>query len=362
MNRKRMFLRLVMKDAFVRKDRALTALLSVAVVATMATVALTIYYDLEGRLSREFRGFGANVIVTKHDGSLSKAQHRKLDAIAGNKSDVVPVAYAIGTFANGQKIVVGGADMTKLLKLNSWWSVKGPRPDFAFVGTRVEDSFHGSTFTVSLPHVRVAITPESTFRSGSDDDSRIYLELYDFSALTNIEPNTALIRIDGRPQDIQTAIGQLRSSLPQLDVEPVRQITQTQTAVLGKTRSVVLAASGVVVILIMLCMVATFSSSVLERRRDYAVMKALGASNRAVNFLFACQSIFIALAGGLIGFALGSGIAYWIGKANFDAAIFPQAVLLLPVVLGSIMLALIASTAPIRLLQRIQPAGILRGE
>jgi hypothetical protein len=30
--------------------------------------------------------------------------------------------------------------------------------------------------------------------------------------------------------------------------------------------------------------------------------------------------------------------------------------------LGSVLLALIASTAPLRLLQQIQPAGILRGE
>ena len=30
--------------------------------------------------------------------------------------------------------------------------------------------------------------------------------------------------------------------------------------------------------------------------------------------------------------------------------------------LGSVVLALIASTAPLRLLQQIQPAGILRGE
>jgi ABC-type lipoprotein release transport system permease subunit len=37
-------------------------------------------------------------------------------------------------------------------------------------------------------------------------------------------------------------------------------------------------------------------------------------------------------------------------------------VLLLPVLLGSVLLALIASTAPLKLLQQIQPAAILRGE
>jgi putative ABC transport system permease protein len=142
----------------------------------------------------------------------------------------------------------------------------------------------------------------------------------------------------------------------------VRRITQTQTAVVGKTRAVVLASSIVVVILIMLSMAATFTSSVLERRKDFAVMKALGASNRTVNFMFAAEAAFLAIAGSAAGFLLGSGIAFWIGKVNFDAAILPQPALLLPVLLGSVALALVASTAPLRLLQRIQPAGILRGE
>src|SRR5258708_5212202 len=363
MNRKRMFLRLVMKDAFVRKDRALTALLSVAVVATMATVALTIYYDLEGRLSREFRSSGANVVVSKHDGSFSAAELAKIGAAVGSQGEVVPVAYAIGTMSDGKKIVVGGVDIGKLSKLNSWWSLTPRDKGLALIGARANEDVPAGPVTLSFAHGSDAISLGTVFRSGSDDDSRIYLPLSQFTTLTGLEANTVLVRFDGRPQQIQSGIDELSASLPhQIEVEPVRQITQTQTAVLGKTRSVVLAASGVVVILIMLCMVATFSSSVLERRRDYAVMKALGASNRAVNVLFSSQSVFLSLAGVLIGFVAGSGVAYWIGKVNFGAALFPHAVLLFPVVLGSILLALIASTAPIRLLQRIQPAGILRGE
>ena len=52
MTRSQLLLRLLFKAAWVRKDRALTALISVAVVATIATAALTIYSDLEGKLSR----------------------------------------------------------------------------------------------------------------------------------------------------------------------------------------------------------------------------------------------------------------------------------------------------------------------
>jgi putative ABC transport system permease protein len=361
-SRRKLFFRLVMKDAWVRKDRAFTALLSVAVVATMATVALTIYYDLEGKLSREFRSFGANVVVTKANGSLTADELAKIDAVVGSKGEVVPVSYAIATMLSGQKIVVGGADIDKLLKMNSWWSLTGRGKSDALIGTRANDIVPAGPVRLSFAGVSEQVVPGTVIRSGSEDDDRIYISRDALFKWTGVRPSTALVRMDGRPQEIQNAISQLRSFLPQVDVQPVRQITQTQTAVLGRTRSIVLAASIVVVVLIMLCMVATFTSAVLERRKDFAVMKALGASNKAVNLLFASESALLALIGGIAGFLAGSGVAYWIGKVNFEAAIPPQINLVLPVLLGSIALALLAAMSPIRMLQRIQPAQILRGE
>src|SRR5579864_9332492 len=97
MSRKRMLLRLVLKASWMRKDRAFTAFLSIAVVATMATVALTVYSDLEGKFSREFRSFGANVIVSARGASLSADDPALMKTLAlikstaGNKTEVVPV-------------------------------------------------------------------------------------------------------------------------------------------------------------------------------------------------------------------------------------------------------------------------------
>ena len=361
MNRGRLFLRMLLKATWVRKDRALTALLSAAVVATIATAALTVYSDLENKLSREFRGFGANVVVTSEQGSLTADQIAKIKAILDNKGLVVPVAYAIATAFDGSKVVVGGADIGDLLKLNSWWSLSGGASP-ALLGERVAEKAHGSPFTVAFGQESAVVQSSTVFRSGSDDDSRIYLDLPQFIRLTGVQPNTAMVRVDGRPREIQEAITRLTSALPNLEVKPVRRITLTQTSVVGKTRAVVLASSAVIVILIMLCMAATFTSSVLERRKDFAVMKALGASNRMVNVLFAAEASLLALAGAVAGFVAGSLVAYWIGKANFDAAILPQPGLVLPVLIGSMLLALLASTAPLRMLQKIQPAGILRGE
>jgi putative ABC transport system permease protein len=364
MRRTQLLLRLLLKAAWVRKDRAFTALVSVAVVATIATAALTIYSDLEGKLSREFRGFGANVVITKNSAALTPGELASMRKILGNIGEIVPVGYAIATETTSKsRIVVGGADVDKLRELNSSWSFSNAGHGTPLMGARVDETLaHGANLQISFGKASTSIKGAAVFHSGSDDDSRIYLPLEDFVRLTGIQPNTALLRIEGKPQQIQNAISQLSATLPGVEVKPVRRITQAQTAVVGKTRSVVLASSAAVVVLIMLCMVATFTGSVLERRKDFAVMKALGASNRTVNFLFASEAALLALAGSAAGYVLGCVIAFWIGKANFQAAILPQPMLLFPVLLGSVALALIASTAPLRLLQQIQPAGILRGE
>jgi putative ABC transport system permease protein len=365
-NRRQLFLRLLVRAAWVRKDRALTALLSVAVVATIATAALTVYSDLDNKLSREFRSFGANVVVSKPDGALTRDELSRIDSTLSTRHLMVPVAYAIATGPNGVRVVLGGTDVKTFRELNSSWSVRdaGYADTQVLLGSRAAEAFarQGEAFNVSFNARQTTLQPEIVFTSGSDDDSRVYMDLKTFTALTGLEPGTALVRVEGRPREIQDAINALSSSLPGLEVKPIRQITQAQTAVVGKMRSVVLAASAVIVTLILLCMMVTFTSSVLERRKDFAVMKALGASNKAVNLLFAAEAALLALAGAAAGFIVGSGIAFWIGRANFDAAILPQPGLLLPVLLGSTMLALLASTAPLRILQRIQPAGILRGE
>src|SRR5579864_7394647 len=122
MSRKRMLLRLLLRASWVRRDRSLTALLSNIVVATMATVALTVYSDLEGKFSREFRAFGANAIVTAHNGSLSANDLQKIRNIAGEKSEVVPVGYAVVTGEAQQRVVAAGTNLHAFHQLNPSWS------------------------------------------------------------------------------------------------------------------------------------------------------------------------------------------------------------------------------------------------
>jgi hypothetical protein len=181
-NRRQLLLRLLFKAAWVRKDRALTALVSVAVVATIATAALTIYSDLEGKLGREFRGFGANVIVTRPSGTLSADELAKTKLLAGGKGKVVPVAYAIASGPYNTKVVIAGADLKSLWELNSFWEFHpGDRSTggTAWLGSRAATLFapQGRDFYIAYADKKLTVRSELIFHSGSDDDSRVYLEL-----------------------------------------------------------------------------------------------------------------------------------------------------------------------------------------
>src|SRR5260370_924481 len=126
MNRRSLFLRMLFKAAWVRKDRALTVLISAAVVATIATAALTVNSDLENKLSRDFRGFGANVIISDVHNALTQYSLAKIpyvlsqhNASLASKLQIVPVAYAIATTADGSRVVIGAPNIPPFPHPNS---------------------------------------------------------------------------------------------------------------------------------------------------------------------------------------------------------------------------------------------------
>jgi putative ABC transport system permease protein len=126
--------------------------------------------------------------------------------------------------------------------------------------------------------------------------------------------------------------------------------------------SVMLASTILITFTVALCVFSTLTSSVLERRRDFAVMKAIGSSQTMVNGLFAGEALSIAVIAAFAGFFCGSILAAWIAKSNFHSTVLPQFQVLPETILASVMLALIAAMLPLLRLQRIEPAGILKGE
>jgi putative ABC transport system permease protein len=132
--------------------------------------------------------------------------------------------------------------------------------------------------------------------------------------------------------------------------------------VLGKTRATLATAAVLIVVTAALCVLSTLLGWVFDRRRDFAIMKALGASETLIGGFFAAEAAALGAVGAVLGFAIGAGIAAWIGRVNFHAPVVPRFNVLPLVLVGSVAVALISAALPIFLLRRVQPAMILRGE
>ena len=131
---------------------------------------------------------------------------------------------------------------------------------------------------------------------------------------------------------------------------------------MGKTRSLFFASALLIALMVALCVLSTLTASVLERRRDFALMKALGSSQHLVNMVFLGESLVLACAASVIGYITGAGVAAWIGRVNFHAAVVPRLGVFPIVLLGAITIAIISSLLPLAHLQKLEPAMMLKGD
>jgi putative ABC transport system permease protein len=362
-----MFLRMLVRAAVLRRGRAASALFAMVVAAAVATAMLNLYVDVQAKLQREFRNYGANIIlVGKGTSSLPADALARVDATLAGRGIAAPFAMVVARTADGQPIVVAGTDFDRVKQLDRWWSVSAwPTSEKqALIGVRALPlvSPKNQAFDLSFQGRTLHVTPVGTAQTGAAEDSRIYLSLSDFISWTGLQPSTIEVAASGNAPEIVAVMNQLAQAFPSADVRPVRQIMEGEARVLGKTRATLLAAAALIILTAALCVLSTLMGWVFDRRRDFAIMKALGASERLLNGFFAAEAAALGATGAIIGFLLGIGIAAWIGRANFHAAVVPRLGVLPIVLIGSMAVTLISAILPISLLRRVQPAVILRGE
>jgi putative ABC transport system permease protein len=362
-----MFLRMLVRAAVLRRGRAASALLAMVVAAAVATAMMNLYADAQAKLRKEFRSYGANVVVVGKDGtSLPADAVTKIEAVLGGRGVVVPFAYVVARTVNGQSVVVAGTEFERVQKLDRFWSVSAwpAGTGQALIGIRALPvvSADGKPFDLSFQGRIIRLRPTGTLQTGAAEDSRVYLPMSDFVAWSGVQSSTVEIAANGSADELNAIIRQLAGALPTTDVQPVRQIVEGEVRVLGKTRATLYAAALLIILTAALCVLATLTGWVFDRRRDFAIMKALGASERLVSGFFAAEAAALGVVGALFGFAIGIGIAAWIGRVNFNAPVVPRLSVLPFVIAGSMAVALLSAIVPMSLLRRVQPAIILKGD
>ncbi len=130
---------------------------------------------------------------------------------------------------------------------------------------------------------------------------------------------------------------------------------------------------GLIVMVAALNIVASLILLVMEKHRDIAILKTMGASARSVTFIFMAQGLIIGIVGTLVGATAGYLISYIADRFRliripidvYQVSHVPFTVQPLDfalVVFGAILICFLATIYPSRQASRLDPAQALRYE
>jgi len=302
----------------------------------------------------------------------------------------------IGAWSNHPVTLPDGRDfLTGLDETNPWWRVDGSwfqdGAGECIVGKAFADRnavIIGSPLylaTSSSDGLSLRVTGIFT-GDGSDDNAVVtslsivqqyvgrpgqYRRLY-VSALTKPEDDFA--RRDPatmKPDELErwscspyvsSIAYSIKQVLPGSDVRVIRRVAEGEGAILIRVRTLLWLVTFASLLAAALAVGASSAASVIERRTEIGLMKALGAGSGTVGFLLAAEQLLLALVGGAVGYSLGIWLARLVGQRIFGVA--PEfSFLVLGVIIGlAAIVTMLGSAIPLRRASRFEPALILRGE
>ncbi|HVB58658.1 MAG TPA: ABC transporter permease [Candidatus Acidoferrales bacterium] len=155
---------------------------------------------------------------------------------------------------------------------------------------------------------------------------------------------------------------QIEQVLPGTDVHAIRRVADTEGRILSRISTLLWIVTLAALVAAGLAVAATSATTVLQRRDEIGIMKAIGATNALVGGIFLAEQLMLAMAGGAVGFVFGVVLARVLGASVFGSPAPPRLVLL-PVILGlAAIVAIAGSLVPLRRAANFNPAPILRGE
>jgi putative ABC transport system permease protein len=304
----------------------------------------------------------------------------------------------IGTWGKHSVALPDGSEfVTGVAATNPWWHIDGrwfdDRQKECVVGIGFARKYHlktgdeislatGNVTKIPSPFLITAILSSG----GPEDDSVIvplpvaqqfankpgqYRKLY-VSALSKPEDDFArrdpktmkpdeLERWSCSPYVSSIAFS-IKQVLPGSDVRVIRRVADGEGRILTRVRTLLWLVTLVSLLAAALAVGASSAASVIERRVEIGLMKALGAGSGTVGFLLAAEQLLLAFVGGCLGYAVGLLLARFLGAKIFGVPPAPSLLVLGVILVLAAGVTLLGSALPLRRAARFDPAAILRGE
>ena len=110
-----------------------------------------------------------------------------------------------------------------------------------------------------------------------------------------------------------------------------------------------------------LTVTSALTTSVLERRSEIGLLKAMGAGSPRVVGLFVCEAVMVGAIGGLIGALGGALLARVISTSVFGAPVAIRPLSIPLAVAAALLITCAGCVVPVRRILRFRPMEVLRG-
>ena len=281
-----MFTRVVLRAMWERRQRVALALAALTVAATLATALIALYGDIERKLRGQFRGYGANIIVSPAGGR----QTLSIEALseAEKHGSAAPFLYSVQT-VNGEPVVLAGVDFERLGPLAAYWQINGrrrPAQGECLIGERVAARFQlrpGGMIEIEGERRRVA----GIVSTGAAEDSQVILPIEEAARRAGLAGQASLIAVRAEAVQVDSARAALAAALPQAEVRVLRTLVESEANVVLKIRGTLFLLTLLILLIVTLCVMNNFSAIVYQRRKEIGILKAIGGGERRIAALFA---------------------------------------------------------------------------
>lgn len=371
-----MYLIMVTNALLRRKLRMLAALLAVAVGAAIISGMMTVYWEVPRQMGREFRAYGANLLLLPARGAETVKEEDLPGAyslLAGHELiGTAPFLYE-RVKINESPILTGGTDFDEVKKVSPYWQVEGDFPAKGkkeiLLGSELAEKFK------ALPGSGVILasgdgkkedrfTVSGILKTGGKEEQFAYTNLPVLQDFLDKKGEVSLVQVSvvAGQDDLKAFSDNLEQDMPSLTSQTVKQIAASEDTVLGKLQVLVLLVTVIVLLLTLVCVGTTMAEVVSERRREVGLKKALGATGKDIALEFLGECCLLGLLGGIIGTVMGYLFALAVGLNVFGRTLVFSPLTAILSITVSIAVTAAASMLPVRTAVKVDPAVVLRGE
>lgn len=408
----------IIKSSFINQKKAIALMVaSIAVGTALVSSLLTISIEIVGKVSKELRSFGANIILEpKIEGIADisgQARYLRYDDIIKAKTifwrhNIIGIApfleleKTVTLKNNNPNVRVSGTWIEKKLSLPGesghflagtktvfpWWGIDGRWPDSdedIIIGSSLSSRFNikiGDNILIE----NKSFTVSGILHTGGKEEESIFLNLETLQELSHMKGKISRVYVSAlttpmdefayRDPDTMTkteyekwyCTGYVTSIAKQLEevfsgskAKPIWNIAETEGRVLERLKILIYLLSIIAIIASALGVSTTMIMSILRRIEEIGLMKAIGADKIKIIVIFLTEGLLIGILGGLLGYLISLYLSQYIGIQVFNTGLEQKGILLPVSIIIAISITIIGTILPIKRALKIKPSIVLKG-